>query len=82
MLRPKPRHSLPGSRPSSSATDYSVDAFNSTVSIRQAIFEEWRKAKTKEISKKTQEQKKKEEEEKKKKEKVKITFTFFCITVR
>jgi hypothetical protein len=75
VLRPKPRHTLPGSRPSSTATDYSVDAFNSTTSIRQAIFDEWKKVKTKESVKKTHEQKKKEEEEQKKKEKV---IPLFC----
>ncbi|KAL4231252.1 hypothetical protein ACF0H5_008833 [Mactra antiquata] len=67
VVKPKPRHSLPGSRPSSAGT--SEDMFNSTMSIRQTIYEEWRKGKTKEIKEKTQQQKKKEEEEKKKKEK-------------
>lgn len=52
--------------------------FNTTMSIRQTIFEEWRKAKNKEIKHKTLEQKKIEEEAKKKEEKVGELDTTLC----
>ena len=66
VQRPKPRHSLPGS----TLTDESLDTFSSTTTIRQAIYDEWRKEKMKASKAKLAEEKKKEEEEKKKKEKV------------
>ncbi|WAR22131.1 MAP9-like protein [Mya arenaria] len=69
VVKPKPRHTLPGTRPSSAATSQDSEMFNSTMSIRQTIFEEWRRARDKEIKQKEAEKKKKEEEEKKKKEK-------------
>ena len=70
VVRPKPRHSLPGSRPTSATTSQDPDAFNSTTTIRQAIFDEWRRARDKEVKQREAEKKKKEEEEKKKKEEV------------
>ncbi|XP_052773302.1 microtubule-associated protein 9-like isoform X2 [Mya arenaria] len=72
VVKPKPRHTLPGTRPSSAATSQDSEMFNSTMSIRQTIFEEWRRARDKEIKQKEAEKKKKEEEEKKKKEKEKL----------
>ena len=65
--RPKPRHSLPGS-----ATTDDLDTFNSTTTIRQAIYNEWRKEKMKEAKQQQVEKKRKEAEEEKKKEKVKL----------
>ncbi|XP_052228402.1 microtubule-associated protein 9-like isoform X3 [Dreissena polymorpha] len=67
LVKPQPRHSLPGSRPSSAVASERLEMFNTTMSIRQTIFEEWRMAKAKEIKqKKLEEEKKKEAEEKKK----------------
>jgi len=67
IVKPKPRHSLPGT-PTPSVT-LSETQFNDTKSLREAIFNEWKKERTKSmIQKKTEETKKKEEEEKKKKE--------------
>ena len=64
--RPKPRHSLPGS----ATTEDSQEIFSSTKTIRQAIYDEWRREKMKEKKIQDAEKKKKEEEEAKKKEKV------------
>ena len=65
VQRPKPRHSLPGS-----ATTDDLDMFNSTTTIREAIYNEWRREKMKTAKQQLAEKNKKEEEEKKKKEKV------------
>jgi len=54
-----------------------ADMFNSTMSIRQTIYDEWRKVKNKESKQKTHEQKLKEEAAKKKEEKV--CHLHFCI---
>ena len=64
VQRPKPRHSLPGS-----ATTDDLDMFNSTTTIRQAIYNEWRNEKMKTAKQQLAEQKKKEEEERKKERK-------------
>ena len=70
-MKPKPRHSLPGT-PTPSLT-LSETQFNDTKSLRDAIFNEWKKDRTKSmIQKKTEERKKKEEEEKKKKQVQKV----------
>ena len=68
MQRPKPRHSLPGS-----ATTDDLDMFNSTTTIRQAIYNEWRNEKMKMAKQQLAEKKEKEEEEAKKKEKVTLS---------
>lgn len=66
LHKPKPRHSLPGT-PASTASETSEHMFEDTKSIRQAIYDEWKKERLKEAKKKLAEQKKKEEEEEKKK---------------
>ncbi|KAL3863536.1 hypothetical protein ACJMK2_005288 [Sinanodonta woodiana] len=70
IKRPKPRHSLPESE-KSSKTNLETAAFNSTMSIRQAIYEEWRREKKKKTLKELEEKRKNEAEleMKKKKEK-------------
>lgn len=67
--KPKPRHSLPGT-PASIASETSEHMFEDTKSIRQAIYDEWKKERLKEAKKKLAEQKKKEQEEEKKKKEV------------
>lgn len=67
VVKPKPRHSLPGT-PTPSLT-LSETQFNDTKSLREAIFNEWKKDRTSTLkAKHAEEKKKKEEEEKKKKE--------------
>lgn len=65
VVKPKPRHSLPGT-PTPSLT-LSETTFNDTKSLRDAIFNEWKKERTKSLIHKTAEEKKKQEEEEKKK---------------
>ncbi|XP_069139815.1 microtubule-associated protein 9-like [Argopecten irradians] len=65
--KPKPRHSLPGT-PSGSSASLNEETFNSTRSIRDAIYAEWRKEKMKSAKQQLTEKKKKEQELEKKKE--------------
>lgn len=67
--RPKPRYTIPGT-PTSQGT-LSEMSFNDTMSIRQAVYEEWRREKLKSARKEKKEQELKEQEEKKKQEKKK-----------
>ncbi|XP_060072537.1 histone-lysine N-methyltransferase, H3 lysine-79 specific-like [Ylistrum balloti] len=64
--KPKPRHSLPGTP--SSIGNLTEDSLNSTRSIRDAIYTEWRKEKMKSAKQQLAEKKKKEEETTKQKE--------------
>lgn len=66
--RPKPRYTIPGT-PTSQGT-LSEMSFNDTMSIRQAVYEEWRKEKLKSARKEKKEQELKKQEEEKKKEEV------------
>lgn len=67
--RPKPRYTIPGT-PTSQGT-LSEMSFNDTMSIRQAVYEEWRKEKLKSARKEKKEQELKKQEEEKKKEEAK-----------
>jgi hypothetical protein len=65
--RPKPCYTIPGT-PTSQGT-LSDMSFNDTKSIRQAVYDEWRREKMKSARKeKAQHEKKKQEDEKKKEE--------------
>lgn len=64
--RPKPRYTIPGT-PTSQGT-LSEMSFNDTMSIRQAVYEEWRREKLKSARKEKKEQELKEQEAKKKEE--------------
>ena len=68
VVKPKPRHSLPGT-PTPSLT-LSETQFNDTKTLREAIFNEWKKERTSTLRTKTAEEKKKKEEEEKKKSEV------------
>lgn len=67
--RPKPRYTIPGT-PTSQGT-LSEMSFSDTMSIRQAVYEEWRKEKLKSARKEKKEQELKKQEEEKKKEEAK-----------
>ncbi|XP_062592378.1 zinc finger CCCH domain-containing protein 13-like [Saccostrea cucullata] len=64
--RPKPRYTIPGT-PTSQGT-LSEMSFNDTMSIRQAVYDEWRREKMKSARKEKKEEEKKKQEEEKKKE--------------
>ncbi|XP_021361139.1 histone-lysine N-methyltransferase, H3 lysine-79 specific-like [Mizuhopecten yessoensis] len=64
--KPKPRHSLPGT-PSSNAS-LTEGTLDSTRSIRDAIYAEWKNERLKSAKKQLAEKKKKEEEQEKKKQ--------------
>lgn len=70
--RPKPRYTIPGT-PTSQGT-LSEMSFSDTMSIRQAVYEEWRKEKLKSARKEKKEQELKKQEEEKKKEEVRDIF--------
>ena len=67
--RPKPRYTIPGT-PTSQGT-LSEMSFSDTMSIRQAVYEEWRKEKMKSARREKKEQELKKQEEEKKKEELK-----------
>ncbi|VDI09853.1 Hypothetical predicted protein [Mytilus galloprovincialis] len=67
IVKPKPRHSLPGT-PTPSLTLSETD-FNDTKSLREAIFNDWKTQRLNSArQKQSEEKKKKDEEEKKKKQ--------------
>ena len=67
--RPKPRYAKPSVKSAAESRSLSNISFDSTTDIRQAIFEEWKAKRTKQLAREklVKEKKLKEEEEKKKK---------------